>query len=254
LRILKKYFKLEALSIVALFALWEVASRIGIAPAYLFPPFSETLKSLVGLATTGQLGLHYSITLMRVLMGLGMGSSIGILLGLAIAYSELAYRALYPIVTLLYAVPAVAWIPLFIIWIGLNEALPIAVVFMCSFVPMVYTTLTGIRSLSPSIVRVAQTLGARGPAALFYILLPQALPSILAGLKVEAGMAWRTCFVVEMVAASSGLGLLAMTAQSTLRVDVILAIVLILALSNYAFQVMIERAEVRLLRKWGYVR
>lgn len=88
-----------------------------------------------------------------------MGSSIGILLGLAIAYSELAYRALYPIVTLLYAVPAVAWIPLFIIWIGLNEALPIAVVFMCSFVPMVYTTLTGIRSLSPSIVRVAQTLG-----------------------------------------------------------------------------------------------
>jgi ABC-type nitrate/sulfonate/bicarbonate transport system permease component len=253
-RALEKYFKLEALSIVAFFALWEAASRLGVAPAYLFPPFSETLRSFVGLAMTGQLGLHYSITLLRVLIGLGMGSSVGILVGLAISYSELARRALYPIVALLYAVPAVAWIPLFIIWIGLNEALPIAVIFLCIFAPMVYTTFTGIRSLSPSILRVAQTLGARGPKALFSVLLPQALPSILAGLKVEAGMAWRTCFVVEMVAASSGLGLLAMIAQSVFRVDVILAIILILSASNYAFQAVIEKAELRLLKKWGYVR
>lgn len=254
MKFFEKYFRLELLSIIALFALWEFAARLGVAPTYLFPPFSETLRALYDLAVGGKLGLNYLATLTRVLIGLGLGSSLGMLLGLAIAYHELSYRAFYPIVTLLYAIPAVAWIPLFLIWIGLNEALPIAVVFMCSFAPMVYVTLTGVRSLSPSVMRVAQTLGARGLKAVFHVLLPQALPSILSGLKVEAGMAWRSCFVVEMVAMSSGLGLLAMEAQSILRVDIILAVILILAASNYAFQLIIEKMEVKLLRKWGYIK
>jgi len=254
MKFFEKYFRLELLSIIALFALWEFAARLGVAPTYLFPPFSETLRALYNLAVGGKLGLNYLATLTRVLIGLGLGSSLGMLLGLAIAYHELSYRAFYPIVTLLYAIPAVAWIPLFLIWIGLNEALPIAVVFMCSFAPMVYVTLTGVRSLSPSVMRVAQTLGARGLKAVFHVLLPQALPSILSGLKVEAGMAWRSCFVVEMVAMSSGLGLLAMEAQSILRVDIILAVILILAASNYAFQLIIEKMEVKLLRKWGYIK
>ncbi|MHC1600908.1 MAG: ABC transporter permease [Candidatus Nezhaarchaeales archaeon] len=249
-----KYLKLELLSIIALFAVWEFAARLGIAPTYLFPPFSETITALYNLAITGELGLNYLATLTRVLIGLGLGSSLGVLLGLAIAYHELSYRAFYPIVTLLYAIPAVAWIPLFLIWIGLNEGLPIAVVFMCSFAPMVYVTLTGVRSLSPSTMKVAQTLGARGLKAVFHVLLPQALPSILSGLKVEAGMAWRSCFVVEMIAMSSGLGLLAMEAQSILRVDIILAVILILAASNYVFQMIIEKIEVKMLRKWGYIK
>ncbi len=250
----EKYLKIEILSIIVLFALWELLARLGLAPAYLFPPFSETMKALYDLAVTGKLGLNYLATLIRVLIGLGLGASLGVLMGLAIAYHELSYRSLYPIVTLLYAIPAVAWIPLFLIWIGLNEGLPIAVVFMCSFAPMIYVTLSGVRSLSPSIMKVAQTLGARGLKAVFYVLLPQALPSILSGLKVEAGMAWRSCFVVEMIAMSSGLGLLAMEAQSILRVDIILAVILILAASNYAFQMLIEKIEVKMLRKWGYMR
>ncbi|RLF10759.1 MAG: ABC transporter permease, partial [Thermoprotei archaeon] len=126
----KTYLKVEVISIIALFAAWELAARLSIAPTYIFPPFSETIKALWSLVCSGELGLNYLATLSRVLIGLGLGSSLGILLGLAIAYHEMTYRAFFPIVTLLYAVPAVAWIPLFLIWIGLNEGLPIAVVFM----------------------------------------------------------------------------------------------------------------------------
>lgn len=254
MRSFERYLKIELISIILLFVIWEVAARSGFAPMYLFPPFSKTIEALYNLVATGKLSLSYITTLTRVLIGLGLGSSLGILLGLVIAYHTLSYRALYPIVTLLYTVPAVAWIPLFIIWIGLNESLPIAVIFVCSFAPMIYITLTGVRSLSPNVMRVAQTLGARGFKAIFHVLFPHVLPSILSGLKVEAGMAWRSCFVVEMTAISPGLGSLAMEAQSILRVDIILAIILILTISNYIFQLIIEKLEVKMLKRWGYVK
>ncbi len=254
MRLYSKYLRIELISIVTFFTLWELAGQLSIAPKYLFPPFSETLRALYSLAITGELGSNYLATLTRVLIGLSLGSGLGILLGLVIAYHELSYRTFFPIITLLYAVPAVAWIPLFIIWIGLNEGLPIAVIFMCSFVPMIYITLTSVRSLSPSVVKVAQTLGAHGFKLIFHVFLPQALPSILSGLKVEAGMAWRSCFVVEMVAMSSGLGLLAMEAQTILRVDIILAVILILAASNYAFQMIFEKIEVKMLKERGYLK
>lgn len=254
MKLFEKYLKVELISLILLFVIWEIVARSGIAPTYLFPPFSKTVESLFNLAATGKLGLSYISTLTRVLIGLGLGSSLGILLGLVVAYHTLSYRAIYPIVTLLYTVPAVAWIPLFIIWIGLNEGLPIAVIFMCSFAPMVYVTLTGARSLSPNVMKVAQTLGARGFKAILHVLFPQVLPSIFSGLKVESGMAWRSCFVVEMTAISPGLGSLAMEAQSVLRVDIILAIILILTISNYVFQLVIEKVEIKMLKKWGYIK
>jgi len=248
-----KYLKIELISLAAIFILWELIGELKIVPSYLFPSFSETLSALYSLAVSGRLGLNYFATLVRVLVGFGLGSSLGILTGLAIAYHEKSYWAFFPMVALAYAVPAVAWIPLFIIWIGLNEGLPIAVIFMCSFSPLVYIVSTSVRGLNPSIINVAKTLGCGDLDLTFRVLLPQILPSVMSGLKVEMGMAWRSCFVTEMVALSSGLGLLAIEAQTILRVDIILAVVLLLAVSNYAFQVLFEKIEIKILRKWGYL-
>ena len=239
------------ISILAALGAWEAVARLNIVPTQLFPPFSKVLAALAQMALSGELPRHYARTLARVVLGFGLGSTLGIGVGLATAYHRLTYGALYPLVALLYAVPAVAWIPLFMLWIGLGEGLPVAVVFMCSFPPMVYSTLTGARSAGEDLIKVAKTLGADDLQVVATVLLPQALPHILSGLKVEAGMAWRSCFVTEMVAMSSGLGLLAMEAQSILRVDQILAVVMVLAASNYLFHWIFERLEVSLLRKWG---
>ncbi len=239
------------ISILAALSVWEAVARLNIVPTQLFPPFSKVLAALVQMVLSGELPRHYARTLARVVLGFGLGSTLGIAVGLATTYCRLTYGTLYPLVALLYAIPAVAWIPLFMLWIGLGEGLPVAVVFMCSFPPMVYSTLTGARSAGEDLVRVAKTLGADDLQIMTTVLLPQALPHILSGLKVEAGMAWRSCFVTEMIAMSSGLGLLAMEAQSILRVDQILAVVVVLAASNYLFHWIFERLEVSLLTKWG---
>ncbi|RLI29569.1 MAG: ABC transporter permease [Candidatus Hecatellales archaeon] len=241
----------KLLSIAALLAVWETAARLSPVPRQLFPPFTNVLVALWSLLLSGQLLENYLITLARTVSGFILGAGLGVLIGLALVYRKLAYETLYPVVTLLYAIPAVAWIPLFMIWVGLNEALPISVVFMCSFAPMVYITLTGARKVEDDVIKVARTLGANDLKIVTTILFPQALPSILSGLKVEAGMAWRSCFVAEMVAMSSGLGFIAMEAESILRVDIILAVILVLAISNYLFQELFEKIEVSILRRWG---
>ena len=238
-------------SVLAALAAWELAARLAPVPTQLFPPFSGVVRALIDLTASGELPLHYVRTLARVVIGFGLGSTLGVAVGAAAAYHRLTYGAAYPLIGLLYAVPAVAWIPLFMLWVGLGEALPVTVVFMCSFPPTAYATLTGARSVDAEMIRVARTLGAEGLTLLREVVLPQALPHILSGLKVEAGMAWRTCFVTEMVAMSSGLGLLAMEAQSVLRVDQILAVVLVLAASNYAFSWAFERLELSILRRRG---
>ncbi len=238
-------------SVLAALAAWELAARYAPVPTQLFPPFSGVVRALIELAASGELPLHYVRTLARVVIGFGLGSTLGVAVGAASAYHRLTYGGVYPLIGLLYAVPAVAWIPLFMLWVGLGEALPVAVVFMCSFPPTAYATLTGARSVDVEMIRVAKTLGAEGFVLVREVVLPQALPHILSGLKVEAGMAWRTCFVTEMVAMSSGLGLLAMEAQSVLRVDQILAVVLVLAASNYAFSWAFERLELSILQRRG---
>lgn len=237
----------------AALAMWEMAIRFGFLSGFLFPSMVDVAYSLNKLIVSGILVNHYLASLIRVLVGFTLGSIAGVAVGVAMGYSRVVYDSTFLILTLLYSIPAVAWIPLLIVWIGLRELLPIAVVFLCSFVPLVFITLTGVRGVDRNVINVAKTLGACRWKLVTSIIIPQALPSILSGLKVEIGMAWRSCFVAEMVAMSSGLGFLAMEASSMLRVDVIIVTVTVLAASNYLFQELFERLELMITKRRGDV-
>jgi len=237
------------IAVAALLAAWELVARLKLAPSFLLPSVSEVVACLIGLVSTGVLTHHYLTSLVRWLLGFTAGSAVGVGLGLGMGLSRGLHDSAFPLIGVIYAVPAVAWIPLLLVWLGLSEALPIAVVFLCSSIPLAIVTLTAVREVSREVVDVARTLGARGLDLLATIMVPQALPTILSGLKVEAGMAWRSCFVAEMIAMPSGLGFLAMEASSMLRVDVVMAVVTVLAASNYVFHALFEKLEVALLRR-----
>ena len=230
---------------------WEILARLEIIPSYLFPPFSTVLMEFAEAIYRDQLATNYAITLFRVLAGFGAGAALGLFMGSISVLTSRLRELLYPIVSFLSVIPAVALIPLLMIWVGMNEALPLLTVMFCSSIPIFYNIVSGARQIDKEVLEVARTLGADRKRVLKDILLPQLAPSILSALKLEAGMAWRTCFVAEMLAMGSGLGYMIIDAESTLNIALIMALILILSLSCYAFQTMFEVIELRILRRWG---
>lgn len=204
------------------------------------------------MVASGILLKEYFTTLYHVLVGFLSGTILGMVFGVLIAHSRIASRALYPIIAMFSVMPVLALVPLLIIWIRLNDMLAIAAVFLCSFIPLAYNTVSDIRHIDPEVIDVAKTLGASKLKLLAKIMLPQALPPIFSALKLEAAMAWKTCFVTEFIALSSGLGRLMIEALNTLSVDEMIALLLVLALSSYGFVRFFEGLEKSFLAKWGF--
>lgn len=232
-------------------ALWEFVARFDLLPGdALFPPFSEVIRELVFLAGNGVLADNFLPSFRRVVIGLVFGALVGILVGTAMGWRRQLGSALGPIVSLLYPIPALGWLPLMMLWIGINEWLPLAIVFICSFFPICYTTAKGIRNVDPRYIKAARALGASESRILFGVMVPLALPDIFTGLRLEAGMAWRVIIAAEMVAIPTGIGALLMRSESLMRVDTIIACLVILSIMCFCFERIFMAVEHRLTAQW----
>jgi len=237
------------LPILVFIILWELVARASIVPSYLFPPFSTVMVTMYQLVASGVLLQDLASSLARVLAGLLLGSVSGVLVGILMGSRETINRMFHPIFSLLMPIPALGWAPLFILWLGINEALPIALIFMCSFFPVLYNTITGIRGVDKDYVRVAKTMGTSERRILTTVILPLALPNILTGLRLEAGMAWRVIVAAEMVAIPTGIGALLIRSEALLRVDVIIVCLMVLSLMCLLFERFFMLLERRFM-KW----
>ncbi len=237
--------------IVVFLAIWELVARLNLTPGeFLFPPFSTVMVEFYHLAATGVLGDNFFASLTRVLIGFCAGSIAGLVVGTAMGWTENLNKALHPIVSLLYPIPALGWLPLLMLWIGINEMLPITIIFICSFFPVLYNTVTGIRNVDKDYIRVARTLGASDVRILTTVVMPLALPNIFTGLRLEAGMAWRVIIAAEMVAIPTGIGALMMKAESLIRMDIIIVCLIVLAVMCLSFEKFFEYLEARITTKW----
>jgi NitT/TauT family transport system permease protein len=237
---------------VAIFlAIWELVARLNLVPGQLFfPPFSVVVQEFYHLAASGVLGDNFLASLARVLIGFSVGSIAGIAVGVVMGWRENINKALHPIISLFYPIPALGWLPLLMLWIGINEMLPIAIIFICSFFPVLYNTVTGIRNVDKDYIRVARTLGASDAKILATVVMPLALPNIFTGLRLEAGMAWRVIIAAEMVAIPTGIGALLMKAESLIRIDIIIVCLIVLAVMCLVFEKFFQYMEARLTTKW----
>jgi len=237
--------------ILVFLALWEVVARLNLTPGqFSFPPFSTVMVEFYDLAASGVLGDNFFASLTRVLIGFCAGSIAGLVVGTAMGWTENLNKALHPIVSLLYPIPALGWLPLLMLWIGINEMLPITIIFICSFFPVLYNTVTGIRNVDKDYIRVARTLGASDIKILTTVVMPLALPNIFTGLRLEAGMAWRVIIAAEMVAIPTGIGALMMKAESLIRMDIIIVCLIVLAVMCLSFEKFFEYLEARITTKW----
>jgi len=214
---------------LALLAAWQVASSMGILPARILPAPSAVVQAAVELSASGALWQNLAVSSARAVVGLLIGGAIGFALGLLTGLSKLGERLLDPTLQMIRNVPHLALIPLVIIWFGVEEEARIFLVALGVFFPIYLNTYHGVRSVDPQLIEMARVYGMK-PGRLFTrVILPGALPSILVGLRFALGVMWLTLIVAETIAASSGIGHMAMAAREFMRTDVIMLSILIYA-------------------------
>jgi NitT/TauT family transport system permease protein len=239
------------LSIVVFLAVWEGMARLAIIPGQIFfPPFSVVIQEFYTLVVNGVLIDNFFRSLVRIMIGFFFGSLAGLLVGVLMGWKSLIDRALGPIISIIYPIPALGWLPLLMLWIGINELLPITIIFICSFFPICYNTATGVRGVDRNLIRAARTMGASDVTVLRTVVLPLALPNIFTGFRLEAGMAWRVIIAAEMVAIPTGIGALMMRAESLIRVDIIIVCLIVLSIMCFLFEKFFAFLEKRLTGKW----
>ena len=223
--------------VIIFLGIWEAIAHLNLTSGrFFFPPFSEVLKEFYFLTINGLLGDNFFSSLTRVIIGFSLGTILGVFTGIMMGWKNIIDKALNPIISLLYPIPALGWLPLLMLWIGINEFLPIMIIFICSFFPVLYNTVTGIKNVNRNYIQVARTLGASDLKIIFTVVLPLALPNIFTGLRLESGMAWRVIIAAEMVAIPTGIGALMMRAESLLRIDIIIVCLIILGTMSFLFE------------------
>lgn len=199
----------------AVLLLWEVASRAGLVKEYLLPGPSQIVAAMVD--GWSDLMANSVTTLYEIIVGFGIGSAIGFILGVGIVYSRFLEQVIYPLVLMTQAVPKLAIAPLFIVWFGVGLAPTVAITALICLFPVLINTVVGLRSVDPRLLQLMHSVSASGWQVFWMIRLPTALPSIFAGLEIAVTLAVVGAIVGEWVGADSGLGYQILIANSQLQ-------------------------------------
>lgn len=224
----------------------EIAVHAGWVPARLLPPPSEIVRTLGELAGRG-LGEHLAASTARVAAGLAIGALLATLAGAAVGLSPRARALLDPSVQALRAIPSLAWVPLLLLWLGIDEASKITLIAIGAFFPVYMGVASGIRDVDRKLVEVAEMAGLAGAALARRVLLPASLPAILTGLRNGLSLAWMFMVAAELIAATRGLGYLLTDGRETGRADIVLASIVLLALLGKLTDTGMAALERRLL-------
>ena len=228
--------------------LWEIAVRLGLSDGRLLPPPSRIFTEFAELARTGELQRHVAATLLRVAVGFGIGTAAGTLLGAISGYSGLVRRLVDPTLQGLRAVPSIAWIPLFILWLGIFETSKVALIAVGVFFPIYLGVMGAVMSVDRKIVEVGRAFRLSGPAMIRRILLPAVLPSYVIALRSGLGLGWMFVIAAEFMGASEGLGYLLIDGQQLGKPTEIVAAILAFAVLGKTTDWIIATAAAPLLR------
>jgi len=235
--------------------LWELLVRAGAVTSPSFPAPSTILVKLWTLATgRGVLWKHLSESLYRLAVGYALSAGAGLLLGTLLAMQRTLREMFAPILSLLISVPTIAWVPVFLIILGLGDRTVIMAVFLGGFFAITYNTIRGIEMVDENHVRAARIMGASGPRLFAAVLLPGSLVSILTGLRLGIGYAWRALVGGEMLSAMISWGIGKMIYQARFWNDVVAMFVglMIIGVSGLALdRGLLRWLERATIEKWG---
>jgi NitT/TauT family transport system permease protein len=233
---------------VLLIALWESASRFGwISPIFLPSPAS-IVQALVELVSGGTLWKHIGQSLHRLAFGWLLGTLGGLALGFAIGVWSLSRAVGLPLVSALFPIPKIALLPLLILWLGIGEPSKVATIALGVFFPTVIATFSAIDGVPRNLIRMGQSFNLPAVDVLRKIVLPGALPGILAGFRITASIGLILLVSAEMIGAEHGIGAFILQAGNLMQTDQLLAGVVMLSILGLLIGTALTRVEHWLLR------
>ena len=215
---------------VALVALWQAASQWGWLSSRVLPAPGDVVLAAWALTASGELWAHVQVSAGRALTGLAIGGGLGLLLGLLTGSVRVAETLLDTSIQMVRNIPALALIPLVILWFGIDEAAKLFLIAVSVFFPIYLNTFHGIRGVDPGLIEMGRTYGLNRWQLYRQIVLPGALSSILVGLRFSLGLMWVILIVAETISAQAGIGYLTMNAREFLQTDIVLVGILLYAL------------------------
>ncbi len=232
-------------SLLVVAAVWEIAGRSGRWPLIL-APISEIFARFGQLALSGELWGDIGVSLNEFVVGFAIAAVVGIVLGIITATSDVARDVIDPWVSAVYATPTVALAPLFIFVFGIDAPSKMAVVFLLAVFPIVINTTTGIRSTDQVYIEAARSFSANRLQIFTKVLIPSALPFIVAGLRLGIGRGLVGVVVGEFIGARAGLGYLIFKSSQAFQIDAMWAGVFLLAGTGVLAVLILQRIERRM--------
>ena len=243
----RKWIKIS--SLVGFFLLWEIICRLGLVNPLFLPAPSNVLLTLGKLLKSGELATHVSVSLYRALLGFLLAVVIAVPHGILIAWFRTVEDITNPLVELFRPIPAVALIPVAILWFGIGNASKIVIIAFACYFPIILNTISGVREVDVNLLKVARLFGANRVQTLTKIILPSALPFIMTGLRLGIAVALILLIITEMIGARSGLGFMIIDAEYTFKTERMFAGIFTIGVIGFLLNEIMVRIE-RKLTKW----
>lgn len=232
---------------VILIVLCELLVRSGVIEPYLLPAPSSLLQSLAELAE-GDLWQHIGVSTWRVIWGFAIGSGLGLIFAIFVGLNKQAEEFLEPSFSAIKSIPSLAWIPLLLLWLGIDEASKITLIAIGAFFPTYTNTVAAIQGVDRKLIEVARVYRLKYWQQIQQIVLPAASPGILTGLRNSLSLSWMFMIAAELIAATQGIGYLLSDGRETSRPDIVIIAIILLAILGKITDKLMKILETRLLR------
>jgi len=227
---------------------WEISVRVGLTDLSLYSSPTQILAEVSKLIAGGVLLQHLESTFLRVTVGFAIGVFTATFFGALTGFSRLSRELLDPLLQSLRSIPSMAWVPLFILWLGINESSKISLIALGVFFPVYLNLMNGVQNVDRKLVEVGLATGFRGAELVWRIILPASLPAYLVGLRQGLALGWMFVVAAEIMGASRGLGYLLIDGEATGRPAIMIASVILFGICGKLTDGLLVALSARWLR------
>ncbi len=239
---------ISAVTVVVLLALWWLATHLGwIKDLFLPTPekiFGAFISAMKGDIQGGKaLPEHFMWSMIRVFSAFFFAVITAVPVGVAMGVSRVMRGIFDPPIEFYRPLPPLAYLPLIVIWFGIDETAKIVLIYLACFAPLAMAARAGVKSVTVEQINAAYSMGASKWQVIWHVIVPAALPEILTGMRIAIGFGWTTLVAAEMVAATEGLGQMVLNASNFLRTDIVIMGIIVIGVVAYLFDLLMRRIE-----------
>lgn len=251
----KEFWALSACGLACFFGIWSIVAVSGLMPKQFIPAPWEVVMKFAQLTQAPFVGYtiqtHLVSSLGRYLLGFGLAVLIGVPLGLLMGWFRWLDDVVTPLFESIRFIAPIAWVPFAALWFGTGIGGPVLIIFMGAFPPALINAHRGAKFVEIRLIEAAQVLGASNFRIIVEVLLPASVPSIVAGLRISAGLGWQSLVGAELIVASSGIGYLMVKGQSNIDTAIVMSGMIAIGMIGFLIDVLLRQIETRIRKKRG---